>query len=49
MHWESGSPLENHKAIGLLMNFLRNTGPDPLENHKATQPAFDVGIPFLAG
>ena len=31
----SGSPLENHKAIG----FLSNTGPDPLENHKNTKEA----------
>ena len=32
---------ENHKAIGLLSN----TGPEPLENHKATitKPAFNVG------
>ena len=30
--------LENHKAIG----FLINTGPDPMENHKATKPAFNV-------
>ena len=22
---------------------LSNTGPDPLKNHKATKPAFDVG------
>ena len=27
--------LENHKNI-----FFNNTGPDPLENHKATKPAF---------
>ena len=32
-----GGP-ENHKAIG----FLINTGPDPMENHKATKPAFNV-------
>ena len=32
-------PLKYHKAIG----FLSNTGPDPLENHKATMPAFYVG------
>ena len=32
------SPLENHKNIG----FLSNTGPDPLKNHKATKPAFNV-------
>ena len=31
--------LENHKAIG----FLGNTCPNPLENHKATKPAFNVG------
>ena len=32
--------LENHKAIG----FLSNTGPDSLETHKATKPAFNVGL-----
>ena len=31
--------LENHKAIG----FLSNTGPDPLENHNANKPVFNVG------
>ena len=31
--------LENHKAKG----FLSNTGSDPLENHKGTKPAFNVG------
>ena len=40
---ESGAPLENHQAIG----FLNNTGPDPLKNHKATKPAFNIG-PSLA-
>ena len=34
---------KNHKNIG----FLSNTGPDPLNNHKATKPAFNVG-PSLA-
>ena len=34
------SPLENHENIG----FLSNTGPDPLKNHKATKPAFNVGL-----
>ena len=29
-------PLKNHKAIG----FLSNTGPDPMEHHKATKLAF---------
>ena len=33
------SPLKNHKNIG----FSSNTGPDPLKNHKATMPAFNVG------
>ena len=33
------NPLKNHKNIGLL----GNTGQDPLENHKATKPAFNVG------
>ena len=31
------APLENHKNI---VYFLNNTGPDALENHKATKPAF---------
>ena len=29
------------KKIG----FLSNTGPDPLNNHKATKPAFNAGPP----
>ena len=33
------SPLKSNKNIG----FLGNTGPDPLENSKATKPAFNVG------
>ena len=37
-----GWRLKNHKNIG----FLSNTGPDPLKNHKATKPAFNVGIAF---
>ena len=37
-----GSLLENHKNIG----FLSNTGTDPLKNHTATKPAFNVGPPF---
>ena len=32
--------LKNHKNIG----FLSKTGPDPLKNHKATKPAFNVGL-----
>ena len=32
-------PLENHKAIG----FLNKSGPNPLENYKATKPAFKAG------
>ena len=31
--------LENHKAIW----FLISTGPVPMENHKATKSAFNVG------
>ena len=31
--------LKNHKNKG----FLGNNGPDPLKNHKATKPAFNVG------
>ena len=33
--------LDNHKVIG----FLSNTGPDRLENHKASKPAFNVRPP----
>ena len=29
---------ENHKTIG----FLSKSGPDPLKNHKAIKPAFNV-------
>ena len=36
-------PLKNHKNIG----FFSKTGSDPLKNHKATKPAFNVG-PSLA-
>ena len=32
-------PPEIHKNIG----FLSKTGPDPLNHHKATKPAFNVG------
>ena len=32
-------PPENYENVG----FLSNTGPDPLNNHKATKPAFNVG------
>ena len=35
---ESGA-LKNHESI----EFLTSTGPDPLENHKATKPSFNVG------
>ena len=34
-------PPEKSQKIG----FLSNTGPDPLKNHKATKPAFNVGPP----
>ena len=38
--WQGGRiPLKNKKNIG----FLRNTNPDPLKNHRATKPAFNVG------
>ena len=33
--------LDNHKVIG----FLSSTAPDPLENHKASKPAFNVRPP----
>ena len=36
---QRGTPPENHKNKG----FLSNTGLDPLKNHKATNPAFNVG------
>ena len=32
-------PPEKSQNIG----FLSNTGPDPLKNHKATKPEFNVG------
>ena len=32
-------PLKNPQNIG----FISNTGPDPLKNHKAAKPAFNVG------
>ena len=35
MFW---TPWKNTK-----IGFLSNTGPDPLKNHKATKPAFNVG------
>ena len=34
--------LENLKAIGFLSR--SNTGPDSLENHKATQPTFKKSV-----
>ena len=34
-------PLVNDKNIGFLI--LRNTGSDPLKNHKATKLAYNVG------
>ena len=34
-----GGQAENSQNIGILSN----TGPDPLQNHKATKPAFNVG------
>ena len=36
---ELRTPMKNHKNIG----FLKKTGQDPLKNHKATKPAFNVG------
>ena len=35
-------PMKNHKAIRLLSN----TGPDPLELHKATKSTFNVRPPL---
>ena len=35
----SGPPTENHKNIG----FLSSTVPDPMKNHQAPKPAFNVG------
>ena len=37
------TPLKNHKNVG----FLSITGLDPLKNHKATKPAFNLR-PLLA-
>ena len=36
--WGAGDP-ESPQNI----EFLSNTGPDPLGNHKSTKPAFNVG------
>ena len=36
---QHAQPLVIHKAIG----FLNNSGADPLEDYKATKPAFKVG------
>ena len=33
-------PMKNHKNIGFLSKF----GPDPMKNHQATKPAFNVGL-----
>ena len=42
----SDYPLKNHKNIG----FLSNSSPDPLQKHKATNPAFNSGpTPAPAG
>ena len=38
-HYVARPPLENLKGIG----FLSNTGPERLENNKATKPAFKGG------
>ena len=38
------TPPEKSQNIG----FPSNTGPDPLKNHKATKPAFNVGPPSAA-
>ena len=35
--------LKNHENIGLL----GNSGPDPLKNHEATEPAFNAGGPMM--
>ena len=37
--WTPPPPLKNHKNI----EFLSNTGPDPLQISKTTKPAFNVG------
>ena len=37
-------PPEESQNIG----FFSNTGPDPLKNHKATKPAFNVGPSLTA-
>ena len=39
----SGHPLKNHKNI----EFLSDTGPDPMKNQRAIKPAFNVG-PLMA-
>ena len=39
--------LESSKAIGLCpmgIGVLSNSGSDPLKNHEATEPLFNVGL-----
>ena len=36
--------LENHQAVGILKKYWYR--PHPVENHKASQPAFSVGLSF---
>ena len=45
----SGPPPQKKKKKRNLKNkgFLSNTGPDPLENYKATKPAVNIG-PLLS-
>ena len=38
----SGPRLKNHENIA----FLSNSGPEPLENHKAVETAFNVIVVF---
>ena len=38
-----GQGVRTHPEKSQKLGFPTNTGPDPLKNHKATKPAFNVG------
>ena len=40
---DRGSGPPSRKVTKIHAGFLSNTGPDPLKNHKASRPAFNVG------
>ena len=40
---EGGQGVRTTPEKSQNIGFLSNAGPDPLKNHKATKPAFNVG------